>query len=276
MANKIYSLVFTSGDPRTTTVLTPTLVVFSRQDTGGALTAPGITQAIVSSGIFQFEYQPTLPIAFIADGGASAPSSTRYLAGNLDPIQWVDQQAVTLTAIGTTNIALGTTSVALGITAVSLGTTMVAIGTTNFALGTTAVALGNSNIALSVSAIINTIAFGNTGNALGTTNVAIGTTLIGYGTSIYAGTQTLLSYGSTSNAIGLSILAALGTTASSVGGVSADPVDVMGYLKRNREWTEGTSNFNKTSGLWQVKTRDGLTLLVERTLSNAVTTVTKT
>lgn len=241
MANKIYSLVFTSDDPRNTTALTPTLVVFNRQDTGGVLTAPGITQAIASSGIFQFEYFPTLPIAFIADGGASAP--VRYLAGNLDPVQWVDQVATTLAALGVTSVALGTTGVALGTTSVALGTTSVALGVTSVALGTSIVAASS--------------------------------TLTGYGVSIYAGTQTLLAYGNTINAIGSSILGQLGTTASSIGTTNTDPVDIMGHLKRIQEFHEGTSEFSKTSGLWQIKTR-GSTLMVQRTLANAVTTVTKT
>jgi hypothetical protein len=248
MASKTYSAVFTTGNPASTTGLSPTFLVFKRLDTDANLTPPAIAEVATASGIYKFSYEPTLPIAFVLDGGVSAGTS-RYLPGNLDPIQLVDYQAMTLTAIGTSGIALGTTNVALGTTGVALGITNVALGTSNFALGTTGVALG-------------------------TTAVAIGTTLTGYGVSIYAGTQTLLAFGSTGNALGLSILAILGTTASSYGTTSTDPVDIFGMLKRAQEFMEGNASFTKTSGLWEIKTR-GSTLFATKTLDNTVTTVTK-
>lgn len=227
MANKIYGVYFTSGDPRTQTALTPTLVIFSRMDTGAALTAPGITQAIAGSGIFQFEYQPTLPIAFLADGGAGSGTG-RFVVGQLDPIQLVDFQAVTLTALGTTNIALGTTNIALGTSSIALGATNVAIGTSISAQGTSL-----SAISVTILAAIN-------------------------------------SFGT-----GLSGLAFIGSTASSLGSTNTDPADLMGYVKRLQEWLEGNEIFTKTSGIWQKRTRGNTMIFAPKTLGNTITQVTK-
>lgn len=130
------------------------------------------------------------------------------------------------------------------------GTTLVAIGSSNIALGTTNVALGSSNIAL-----------GTTGVAIGTSLIAIGNTLIasGSGAGLSLSTQ---------------ILQILGTTASSVGTNIADPVDVLGYLKRMQEFNEGNQIFTKTSGAYAISTR-GNSLLASKTISNSSTTVTK-
>lgn len=234
MANKIYGVYFTSGDPRTQTALTPTLVIFSRMDTGAALTAPGITQAIAGSGIFQFEYQPTLPIAFLADGGAGSGTG-RFVVGQLDPIQLVDFQAVTLTALGTTNIALGTTNVALGTTNIALGTSSIALGATNVAIGTSISAQGTSLSAISVTILAAINSFGT----------------------------------------GLSGLAFIGSTASSLGSTNTDPADLMGYVKRLQEWLEGNEIFTKTSGIWQKSTRGNTMIFAPKTLGNTITQVTK-
>lgn len=102
--SKKYWLKFGSGDPRTNTGLFPTLVIFNTEG-GTALSAPGITEAITGSGLYQFTYGPTISIAFLADGGAGLSSSDRFIAGVLDPIQAVDQR------VGVTGDSFGSTAI---------------------------------------------------------------------------------------------------------------------------------------------------------------------
>ena len=120
------------------------------------------------------------------------------------------------------------------------GTTLVAIGTTNVALGTTAVALGITNV------------------AIGTSPVALGTTILANGTSLNV------------------VVTGLGSTASSFGTSSADPVDLFGYMKRILENLEGNQTFTKPSGSLAVYSRGSSTLLTTKTIANSVSLVTKT
>lgn len=237
---KTYGLIFTNEDPRSapSASLAPTLVTFF-QIGGSTLAAPGITKPIPTVGLYTFTYDPglTLPIYFLADGGALVTdNSQRYLSGMLDPIQQVDQQAQTLTAIGNSNIALGTT---------------------NFALGTSNIALGNSNIALGVTNV-----------AIGTSITAQAVTLTAYSVSIFAG---LLGYSASIE----EILTRMGQTTSPIGSTSIDPSTLFGYLKRLQEFNEGNQSFNKTSGVWEIASR-GDTLLATKTLTNTSAQVTKT
>ena len=141
-----------------------------------------------------------------------------------------------------------------GTTITAIGTTLVAIGTTNFALGTTNFALGTTNVAIGASGV-----------ALGTTNVALGTSIIAQGT-------TILSYLS-----GLSspVLIAIGSTASSFGSTSSDPVDLFGYLKRIIELYEGNETFAKSTGALSMYSRGSSTLLRQKTVTNSTVGVTK-
>jgi len=286
--SKVYGLIFTNADPRVTPSisLAPTLVTFF-QIGGTTLAAPGITKPIPTVGLYTFEYNPglTLPVYFLADGGAAVTDSTlRYLSGFLDPIQQVDQQAQTLTALGNTNIALGTTNVALG--------------TTNFALGTTSVALGNSNIALNSSQIAqgNTLLAGET--LIFNQNLSLyalsgiinnqATSLTANGASVYAAALTILAQTATIAVnvsgiiVNVSLNAAaideinlkLGTTMSVIGTNLVNPPDVFGYLKRLQEFNEGNQTFNKNTGIWDISSR-GNTLLAEKTLTNTSSQVTK-
>lgn len=66
----------------------------------------------------------------------------------------------------------------------------------------------------------------------------------------------------------------LGYTASSFGDTSASPGDIFGYLKRSREWIEGTQTFNKSTGAWSVYNRGASTLLGLKTLTNSTSGVT--
>lgn len=78
------------------------------------------------------------------------------------------------------------------------------------------------------------------------------------------------------SAFGSSLNTYIGTTASSFGNTATDPATVFGYLKRLQEFNEGNSNFNKTSGAWDIYSRGSSTLLIEKIVSDAGGSVTKT
>lgn len=130
MTQKQYYLTFGTGDPRTYTGLAPTFLIFKKYD-GSAVTAPGITEPIAGSGIYQFTVAPSFSIAFLAYGNTtSIPAAAAYVPGNLDP---ADANDDALTIIGTTLAAIGGTvadiSTRLGSTASSFGSTSVDPGT---------------------------------------------------------------------------------------------------------------------------------------------------
>lgn len=243
---KTFGIAFSQTDPRTYPSLAPTFLTFQSMVDGSAITPPGVTQLSVT-GIYFFNYTPTIPIYFLLDG-ITTSTLDRYVYGILDPLHRVDEVAATLIALGNSGLALGTTAVAIGTSNIALGTTAVAIGTTGVALGTTSVALGITGVAL-----------GNSGVALGTTAVALAT-------SIMAGVANIsLQSGE--------ILNRIGATTSSFGTSAVDPGDLYGYLKRVQEFLEGDKTFTKTSGVWDVKSRGG-SLLVSKTMSNSSSTVT--
>lgn len=290
-----------SPDPSTTSNLSPTFLNFAKFD-GTSLTPPGITQPFTGTGLYQFTYTPTFSIAFKIDGATTGGGLTtliRYVVGALDPIDRVDEllaeQGSTMSAIGMSNIALGVTAIGQGNTLIALGTTNVALGTTNVALGTTNVALGTTNIgygfsnfALGTTAVsygllnfglgTTNVALGTTNVALGTTNVALGVTSIGQGNTMIALGTTVVAIATTLMGFGTSLSsndAAIGSTASSYGSSSADPVDLFGYMKRIREFLEGNQTFNKTTGSWSIYSRSSATLLITKTLTNAAAGVTR-
>ncbi len=105
---KSYYLKFGSGDPSAYTGLSPTLIIFN---VGGmsAVQAPGITEAPTGSGLYRFDYGPTVSILFKADGGGFLASGDRYIVGTLDPIQVVDERVGTISdGIGSTLTDPGT------------------------------------------------------------------------------------------------------------------------------------------------------------------------
>lgn len=61
----------------------------------------------------------------------------------------------------------------------------------------------------------------------------------------------------------------------SIGSTSVDPSSVIGFLKRLQEFNEGNAVFLKATGLWDVYSRGSSTLLAEKTLTNTVTSATK-
>lgn len=195
---KNFLLQFGTGLPSLNTGLAPTFSVFRVIPGGGATTPPGITELPTTTGLFYFTYGMSAgsnAIAFVVDGFTSALGSARYIAGELDPSQFVDEQ---LTAQGTTLVAIGNSLTALG----------------------------------------NSFGFGS------------------------------------------SLLAVIGSTASSFGTTAADPATVFGFLKRLQEFNEGNSNFAKTSGVWDIYARGNAvgasTQLIQKTLTDSGSIVTKT
>ena len=162
MTNKVYYLRFGSGDPRTFTGLAPTFLIYKKFD-GTALTAPGITEPIASSGIYQFTTSPSFSIAFLAYGNTtSIPSASAYVVGNLDPTD-ANDDAINI---------LGTTLIATGATIVAMGNTLAAIGSTSGAASATILAIGNTLSDISIR-------IGSTASIYGSSSVDPGT-LFGY------------------------------------------------------------------------------------------------
>lgn len=157
MANNWY-LKFGAGNPATNTGLTPTFTLF-RLEGITALVAPGITETPAGSGLYRFQYTPTMSISFVVDGGAALSDSDRYISGAIDP------NLVPVNQIGTLSDSFGSTS--------------------------------------------------------------------------------------------------------------TDPTTLIGWAKRNQEFQEGDSTFDKSSGVWSVSSRGSSTLLVEKTLTNTTSEATK-
>lgn len=107
--------------------------------------------------------------------------------------------------------------------------------------------------------------------ALGTSLVALSTTQIAMGSTLVALGLTVLAIGSTSFAFNEMI----GTTASSFGSTSIDPVTIFGSVKRLQEILEGNATFNKSNGTWDIYSRGSSTLLRSKTLSDGQTSTTK-
>lgn len=237
---KTYWLQFGFGDPRAFTGLSPTFLIF-KDSAGTNVTPPSIAEVGTGTGMYAFSWGTTTAIGFLADAATTTPGPQgRYVYGSLDPVDRADEYGATL-------IALGTTAVALGITNVALGTTNVALGTTNVGFGATNVALGTTNV------------------ALGTTSVAIGTTLVAIATTILA-QSTSLSV----------VISGIGSTASSFGDSTTDPVDLFGYMKRLLENFEGNQTFVKTSGVLTIYSRGSSTTLRVKTIANSISMVVKT
>jgi hypothetical protein len=165
---KTYWFRFGSGDPRTYTGYTPTLIFFKNAD-GTDVSRPAISET-PSTGMYYFSFGTTVPISFLADAATTAPGADgRYVVGTLDPADRADEYGNTLVSLGTSSIALGTTGVALG-------TTNVAIGTTNVAIGTSLLAQSNS-LVVSLTGVVAGI--GTTASSFGTVSTDP-TSLFGY------------------------------------------------------------------------------------------------
>lgn len=68
----------------------------------------------------------------------------------------------------------------------------------------------------------------------------------------------------------------VGTPADSFGSTNVDPTTLFGQAKRNQEFNEGNSTFDKQTGLWDILSRGSSTLLAEKTLTNSLNSATKT
>ncbi len=108
---KQFLLQFGSGSPTLYAGLNPTFTVFYVLPGVGSTTPPGITQVPTNTGLYYFSYDPVSPIAFVVDGGTSILGAERYLAGQLDPVDKVDEQ---LTGVGNTLLAIGNSIYSMG------------------------------------------------------------------------------------------------------------------------------------------------------------------
>lgn len=165
---KEYWLKFGTGNPADTAGLSPTFIQF-RSWTGGTVSPPGITQPIATCGLYRFEYTPSFPIVFVADGATTGLSSAnRYLTGSLDPLDLVDER---LAEVGSTLLGTGSTLAAIGLTQIpSLGASLTALGVTN---GFNIVNIGTTIASFDLSVL------GTTASSFGSTSVDPGT-VMGY------------------------------------------------------------------------------------------------
>ncbi len=234
---KDYYFAFGSGNPTTNASLTPTFITFANTS-GTTYAAPSILERPAGSGLYTVNYGATQTMAFIMDGATSGLATTdRYIAGVMDPY---DQFGVTLNA----TYAYGATGFALE----SAGNTLIsALGLTMIAQGLKLTVIGNSLATMGGSLSI----MGGSLSIMGNSLSVMGSTLGGFAI-------------------------VLGSTASSYGSTNVDPVDVMGYLKRARELNEGNQMYTKATGILDLYVRGGVTLLIEKTISDSAATTTKT
>lgn len=66
----------------------------------------------------------------------------------------------------------------------------------------------------------------------------------------------------------------VGTLSDSYGATNIDPSTVIGYLKRAQEFFEGNKIFTKSTAIWDIYSRGSSTLLVEKQLTNTITSAT--
>lgn len=183
---KQYFLTFGSGAPSTHAGLSPTMSVCKTAG-GSNVIAPAITEVPSSTGIYTFAYGPTSGVAFVVDGFTTGlADSIRYIVGNLDPIQAVDEfigstlypMGVTLTAIGSSISVQGVTLTAIGASIGVQGVSITAQGVSLTAIGATLTWLaGSSFLGASLAGIAASI--GTTASSFGSTSVDPGT-LYGY------------------------------------------------------------------------------------------------
>lgn len=140
----LYAAAFSPSNPRLYPSLAPTFISFNDLRTGLSLARPGLTQSIVGSGIYSFEYFPTFPIYFLLDG-ITTSSTDRYVYGVLDPVQQVD---IPISAISATLVGVAAIATSL----LAQGNSLGAQGNSNAAaitgfdakLGSTASSFGSS------------------------------------------------------------------------------------------------------------------------------------
>lgn len=256
-----YWFAFGGGTASIYSGLQPTFITFMN-DSGSGIVAPGITE-IASKGLYLCQYAATQTIVFTLDGFTTSMAATdRFINGVFDPY---DLFGATLNAVyvqGITNTSYSLSNQSLQF---AFGFSLTAIGNTNTAIGMSIAAQGISITAQGVSI-----------TAQGVTNIAYW----GYfGSSFTAQGTTLVGIGGAVNSIGFSLSSiglAIGTTASSYGSTSVDPVDLYGFMKRCQEFNEGNKTYTKATGLLDYFIRGGATLLREKTVSDSSTNTTTT
>lgn len=112
MATKRYGVVFSSGDPSTSSGLVP---VFNKFKTisGTSVAVPTISE-LSTDGLYYFNVTllPNEAIYFVMDGATTGLGGNRYISGILDPADAIDlqttDQSTTLQAlVGATSSAFG-------------------------------------------------------------------------------------------------------------------------------------------------------------------------
>lgn len=238
--------------PAANTGLNPTFITFVN-GSGVTIAPPTITETFVGSGLYRVNYNPTQTIAFVVDGATTGLSdSNRYISGVFDPQDQFGTTLLNISDRSMTLIAMGNTMIALGISGVALGNTGIA---TTISYGSTSAAVGSTLTSLVVTDITNGLATGVTLVAQGVTITAMGDTLLSIGTGNIAG---------------------IGSTASSFGDVSQDPVTVFGYLKRVVEFLEGNQNYAKATGGLTFSSRGSSYVLANKIVDDTTTNTTKT
>ncbi len=172
---KTYYVRFGSGDPRSNSGLAPTFLSFNNY--GSAVTPPGITSVIGATGFYAFQYGTTTPIVFLIDGATSGlDSSSRYVAGSIDPADRSDEYGNTLISYSQNIQATGLTTL-FGVIDVEVTQGFI------FAQGTSITSQGVSNAAqnVTITSVVNTLASGTSQTA--ELLLRIGSTLSVFGTS---------------------------------------------------------------------------------------------
>lgn len=108
--SKFYGIRFGNTKASAYSGLSPTFTVFNWNGVTAIIPSPLVIENPSGSGMYGFTCAPTFAIIFEIDGGATVPSTFRYLYGVLDPIQAVDQQMTYLIGIGSTLDNIGFTA----------------------------------------------------------------------------------------------------------------------------------------------------------------------
>lgn len=118
--------------------------------------------------------------------------------------------------------------------------------------------------------------FGQTLSAMAASLVVLGTTLSAVAGQV-GGIGTTLAYiDGNILASGASLSSLIGNSSSSFGSTSTDPTTLFGFMKRAQEFWEGDSTYTKATGILDFYNRGSSTLLREKTISDSVSTTTKT
>lgn len=175
MATRDYWLRFGSGNPQSLSGLAPTFITFI-DSSGNNITPPAITEP-GSKGLYKFSYDPTLTIAFVADGATTGlASSDRYIVGALDA---QDTFGVTLNAIGTTQVAMGSTLIGFGNSFVVFSSTFTALNSSFVAVSATLAGMASTLAAMGVTLGGLEASIGSTASSFGT-DASDPTTLFGF------------------------------------------------------------------------------------------------